>query len=292
MSSLKQRLRAQAAQSRIRNWLTARALSRGYRRLDLSAMVVASALHRAGLAGRAPLRDKVCVEIGAGRVLTQSVVLHLLGAKKVIATDIAKVAFPRHLRTAVQQADIAVTHDALSCFEDPVALYKRLGALRQVPSFDWATLADLGVEYRAPLDLAKEALGQPIDFVFSESVLEHIPVDQIDAVLANLAVDLRPGGFMIHRIHLEDHRSLAHDPFAFFDMPDYGSSEQGRFGNRLRPSTWLSHFRAVPSLETDVLFQWSRPEARIPDVVPEVAYSDEIDLRSSNVGIIAWKVPG
>lgn len=252
-------------------------------------MVVASALHRAGLAGRAPLRDKVCVEIGSGRVLTQSVVLHLLGAKKVIATDIAKIAFPSHLRAAVQHADIAVTHDALSCFEDPIVLNKRLGALRRLPSFDWTALADLGIEYRAPVNLAEERIGEPFDFVFSESVLEHIPLDQIDAVLANLAADLRPGGLMIHRIHLEDHRSLVQDPFAFFEMLEYGSSEQGRFGNRLRPSTWLSLFRAVPSLETNVLFQWSRPDAPIPDVVPEVAYEDEMDLRASNVGIIAWK---
>lgn len=289
LRTVKQQLRTRVGQSRPRNWLVARALSRGYRRLDLSATVVAAALHRAGLAGTAPLRDKVCVEIGAGRVLTQSVVLHLLGAEKVIATDIARIAFPSHLRTAVREADIAVTHDSLEPFEDHAALYTRLATLRQAPAFSWENLADLGITYRAPLDLTKERIGEPFDFVFSESVLEHIPIEQIDALLTNLTADLRPGGFMIHRIHLEDHRSFEHDPFAFFETSDYGPSEQGRFGNRLRPSTWLSLFRAIPSLDTEVLFQWTRPDARRPSVVPGISFVDDDDLLTSNLGIIARK---
>jgi hypothetical protein len=189
----------------------------------------------------------------------------------------------------VRQADVAVAHDALEPFEDHAALYTRLGALRQAPAFSWDTLADLGITYRAPLDLTKERIGEAYDFVFSESVLEHIPIDQIEAVLANLTVDLRPGGFMIHRIHLEDHRSFEHDPFAFLEMSDYGPSEQGRFGNRLRPSTWLSFFRAIPSLDTEVLFQWRRPDARRLSVAPEVAFVDDDDLLTSNLGIIARK---
>ena len=107
--------------------------------------------------------------------------------------------------------------------------------------------------------------------------------------LANLAADLRPGGFMIHRIHLADHRSFVHDPFAFLDMPRYERSEQTKYGNRLRASTWLSLFRAIPSLDVSTLFQWTYPDARLPLVAPEIEYVDENDLRTGNLGIIAWK---
>ena len=69
---------------------------------------------------------------------------------------------------------------------------------------------------RSPVDFATaEKLNTPVDFIYSNSVLEHVPVDDVPALLNNLVESLNQGGTMIHCIHLEDHKDINRYPFDY-----------------------------------------------------------------------------
>jgi hypothetical protein len=230
------------------------------------------------------------MEIGAGWVLSHSLVFHLLGASEVIATDLQRLARPGNLRFAIHDSSAGLIRDVLSPFTDPIELRRRVERLYESQRYDWDFLERCRIVYEAPVDLAERSLNRPIDFVFSESVLEHVPRDQVGPVLANIARDLSPGAFMVHRIHLEDHRAIRDDPFAFLEEASFDSLEESRRGNRIRPSEWMERFDAVPDLDSRVLFLWSNPDARVPvQVDTAVRYADKDDLIACNLGVLSTK---
>ena len=241
--------------------------------------------------GAAPLNGKVCVELGSGWVLSHALVMHLLGAARVIATDIEPLAHPNVLRQAVRESNEGIIRDVLGPFADHTAIRERLTTLRGIRKFDLGTLRRLGVEYRAPIDLATAPVGEPIDFAFSLSVLELVPPAAVRPLLVNLTADLRPGGTMLHALHLEDNGASAADPFAYLSevTETYRSTQTWR-GNRLRASEFLRIFESVPELSTRVAYAWQRLDRPLPTrIAPEIAYTDEKDLRTSHVGIYATK---
>jgi hypothetical protein len=265
-------------------------LARSTKRLDLAAAQVAHALHVGGPFDEPPLEDKRCMEIGAGWVLTHSLVFHLLGARAIVATDLQRLARPKYLRYAIRDSSPGLIRDVLSPFTDPVELRRRVERLYDASRYDWDFIEGCGIEYVAPFDLARSPLHRPVEFVFSESVLEHVPTGQIASVLANLATDLTPGGFMVHRIHLEDHRAIDDDPFAFLEETSFDSGEQGRRGNRIRPSEWMRMFEATPGLESRPLFLWTNPDARLPaHIDPSIRYVDKEDLLACNLCVLSIK---
>lgn len=264
--------------------LRARLLAASSKRLDVVAAQVAHLLHLA----RVDVRGRTCLELGSGWVLSHALVLHLLGARRVIATDLEPQAHLPALRAAVRRATPSIVRDVLSPFEDHEALRARTDALEALARrrFGLADLAALGVEYVAPLDLARGRLGRPVDLVYSNSVLEHVPAEDVPALLENLAADLAPGGVMLHAIHLEDHRDPARAPFAFLAEERFDAA--GARGNRLRASAWRRRFAALPGLSTRDLYAWRRDASLLPArIAPEVEHEGVDDLRTSHVALLA-----
>jgi hypothetical protein len=274
------------------NHVRARLQAGGSRRLDLCAAQIAMLMH---VSAAPPLSGKVCLELGSGWVLSHALVMHLLGARRVIATDIEPLAHPTVLRRAVHGSNEGIIRDVLAPFADHAAIRERLTILRGIRKFDFESLSRLGIEYRAPIDLAKAPLGEPIDFVYSLSVLELVPKVDLRPILQNLTVDLRPGGAMLHAVHLEDNVEFATDPFGYLAQPadTYDRHEEGWRGNRLRASEWLRIFKTVPELNASIAYAWQRLDRPVPaQVSPDVTYTDELDLRTSHAGIYATKVHG
>jgi SAM-dependent methyltransferase len=259
------------------------------KRLDLCSAQMAHMLH---LADHAPLHGKVCLEIGCGWILTHALVCHLLGAERVIATDIEAMARPRYLPTAIRGAVPYIVRDVLSPFTPHPEVRARLDRLLKIEHFDFDVLQGLGIEYVAPVDLARESLGRPVDFIYSLSVLEHVPVDDVAPLLRHLVADLRPGGTMIHAIHLEDHRGIADAPFTFLAEPaaSYGAREQTLHGNRLRRSEWRRLFDELEDFESRFLYEFRRLDKDLPPQIDgAVTHEDEDDLRVSHVGAYGIK---
>lgn len=262
--------------------LRARLLARSSKRLDAVAAQVAHALHVSGLS----VRDRTCLELGSGWVLSHALVLHLLGARAVVATDLTPQAHLPALADAVSGCLPSLVRDVLSPFEDHERLRARLDRLARVRRWTRELLAELGVEVVAPLDLARRPLGRPVDLVYSNSVLEHVPVADVDALLRNVAADLAPGGAMLHAVHLEDHADLDR-PFAFLAEDDFGAPAQGARGNRLRASSWQRRLAALPGTTTRAAWAWRRDAALLPArVSPAVEHAGVDDLRTSHVGLL------
>jgi hypothetical protein len=269
--------------------LQANRLASSSKRLDLVAAQVARVLH---LAGAPSLKGKTCLEIGCGWVLSHTFVFHLLGAKRVIATDIAPIAHPNVLSRAVGDAHPATIRDSLSPFCDHGEIRERLNQLRQARHFSFETLKGLSIDYVAPVDLARESIQTPVDFIYSFAVLEHVPINDVPLLLNNLGKNLRSGGMMIHCIHLEDHNDVEHAPFAFLsepqaNFPRYVSQNRG---NRIRASEWYQLFERIKDVEVRFLYRWSRYDVALPSVVDSsISHAGEEDLRISHVGLLAIK---
>lgn len=267
----------------------AQGLANTTKRLDLCSAQVAEILH---LAGNLKLRDKVCVEIGSGWVLSHALIFYLLGAKKVIATDVEALARPDNLYKALHKSVDFMIRDILAPFEDHDKLRERINHLLSIKSFNFEVLKSLGIEYVAPIDLATKSLDSPIDFVYSHAVFEHVPIDDIVPLLSNIEKDLTEGGIMIHCVHTEDHQGIEDNPFAFLAEPSstYGKNVQTDRGNRLRSSEWEKLITEVPNMKFSLLYLWCRRDRPLPKHIDSsVRYNDEDDLRTSHLGIIGRK---
>lgn len=288
------RLLPDAVKKRVRSsgWYASLLASRqasGKRRIDLSAAEFARYLH---LSKQAPLAGKTCLEIGSGWVPSHALVCHLLGARKVIATDIAPLAHPEFLWKALHSSIPWVVRDVLSPFEEHSLIRCRLNNLLSIRRFDFKVLKDLGIEYVSPIDFAKNRLHEPVDFIYSFAVLQLIPREDIVAVLSNIAADLNPGGTMLHGIHLEDSQEQDDRPFDFLAVPseEYSSAAVAFRGNRIRKSGWESLFSAVPDVDSEFIFLAKREDKELPSHIdPLIEYEDEDDLRISHIGVYTRK---
>lgn len=255
------------------------------KRLDLCSAQMAHMFH---LADHPSLEGKVCLEVGCGWILTHALVCHLLGAEKVICTDIDAMAKPQYISVAVGGAVQYIVRDVLSPFCPHPDVRARLDNLSQVEHWDFEALEKLGIEYVAPVDLARQPLGRPVDFIYSLSVMEHVPVDDIEPLWRHMVEDLRPGGTMIHAIHLEDHRDIAGAPFPFLaeDGATYGPEQQTDHGNRVRRSTWARMLDGLEGFDWRFIYEFSRNDKPLPEHIDAaVEHEGEEDLRISHIGV-------
>lgn len=292
MSKLKKYIPASLKSKLVRlqflNRLRARRLAVTTKRLDLCAAQFAHMLH---LSPHIPIKDRTCLEIGSGWVLSHAVICHLLGAKKVIAADVTPMAKPECLKDAIRKAEPSIVRDVLSPFCGHSEIRERLNRLLSINKFTSDTLNRLGIEYLAPFDMAKDDLNSRIDFIYSFAVLEHIPVDEIAPLLKNIALSLKPGGAMLHCIHMEDHRDF-NNPFDFLSMSrdSYPPDIQTIRSNRVRRSQWHTFFRETEGIEYTFIYEWSRNDRALPkDIDPSIIYEDEKDLRVSHLGVYGIK---
>jgi SAM-dependent methyltransferase len=271
------------------NNIKARHLACNNKRLDVCAAQFAQLLH---LAQTESLEGKTCLEIGSGWVLSHALVCHLLGAKRVIATDIHPMAHFSHLSEAVHESIEYLIRDTLAPFSTHQRIRERLDRVKTIRPFTVEALRKLGIDYRAPFDFFEHKYDEPVDFIWSFSVLSHIPAPLVETIVENLYASLGPGGFMLHAIHLEDTRSFEEDPFAFYQLSEkeYPVANHSIRGNRIRASQWERLFDRVSPGKARLLYKWARDERALPTKIdPSIDYSDQEDLRVSHLGIAALR---
>jgi len=273
----------------IKRNISAKRLANTSKRLDLCAAQFANMLHLSDISS---LKNKVCLEIGSGWVLSHALICHLIGAEKVYVSDIEPLAYPPSLNYAVRNSEKSIIRDILSPFFPHDQIRKRLDNVCEVKHFSLENLKNFGIEYIAPVDLAKESPNFKADFIYSFSVLEHVPVEDIFPLLSNLINTLNNDGSMIHCIHLEDHKNITGDPFCFLTEPDasYDRVKQNLRGNRLRGSQWLKLFKCLNGTDFRVIYQWKRYDKKLPEEIDKsISFIDVEDLRTSHLGIYVTK---
>jgi len=285
-------VKTRLVQSQIVNNMTANRLAVSSKRLDLCAAQIAHVLHLSDLAGSHPLKGKTCLEIGSGWVLSHSLIFYLLGARKVISTDIQRIAHPHALQRALHASVASVVRDVLSPFEDHCEIRDRISHLLGIKRITFLELEKLGIVYVAPVDLAKNHLGISTDFVFSNVVLQSVPKGDVQPLLSNLAYDLSNGGIMIHCIHLEDIAGIESNPFGFYSEPEsaFTRDVQSRRGNRIRKSQWLETISGIDDLDCQIIFQSERKDKDLPRIIdPSIQYTDMSDLLTTHLGLLVTK---
>ncbi|HTR55394.1 MAG TPA: methyltransferase domain-containing protein [Kofleriaceae bacterium] len=165
-------------------------------------------LRAAGVA----LAGATLLEMGTGWYPTFPFCLYLAGAARVYTLDLV-----RHLDGVFveQLADRLAAHVPLIAREaerlEADVASQQLALVDALARGASVAAATGGVvDYHAPADAAATALpDESVDVVFSNSVLEHVPGDVIEACLAEAMRILRPGGIVFHSVNCGDHYAYA-----------------------------------------------------------------------------------
>ncbi len=99
-----------------------------------------------------------------------------------------------------------------------------------------------GIHYHAPADAAQTGLpDHSIDFIFSNSVMEHIPHSSIDLIFQESQRILKSDGMAVHAVNCGDHYAYFDRGITQINYLQYSDSEWKRwttdllYQNRLRP---------------------------------------------------------
>jgi SAM-dependent methyltransferase len=248
----------------------------GKKRMDVVAENLAEKFMAAGIRS---LRGASCLEFGAGYMPTETLIFHMLGAERCVATDYNAIARIEVLPEAARAADRARVLAALDPFADGLDLEGRLDELLGMSAVAASAFVGQRVAYVAPFDMSLAPITQKFDVIHSTSVLEHLPAALASTILQNLAASLVPGGQMIHEVDLRDHRDLEGEPFAFLSKSDdYNpQTDYDARGNRLRKQDWLNMLDAIPDVRTWLLFTRKLDEKLLPTDLVEFAAEVPID---------------
>jgi hypothetical protein len=168
------------------------------------------------------------LEIGAGRDLAAPLALVMLGVKRVVASDVARLA----------RIDL-VQH---------AAAYMARRAGREADFATWAELTALGVTYRAP-DRLRAPYGDAFTCTCSNAVLEHVPRGELPGLLQGLKAATRPRGLSIHHIDYSDHFARSDRRLSRFNFLTFTDRQWSKYNsvlqhvNRLRHCDYLRLFR-------------------------------------------------
>lgn len=193
------------------------------------------------------LSDATVVELGPGRTPEVLVGLLLLGAERGIGADIT-LQVPEDARDPARYEPLACRLSAAD------GLLLRYGTGRERVQERFAALAATGfdVEFLAYDGVALPVSDGSVDLVVSKSVMEHVRLETIDALLTAQRRVLRPGGCAVHIIDLRDHQHIQGDDEVVGDWLEalkipalryhWMYSRRSTYINRLRPSEWRDRF--------------------------------------------------
>ncbi|MDA7662048.1 class I SAM-dependent methyltransferase [Verrucomicrobia bacterium] len=278
---LPKRVRSFISNSKLVETYRAKQLAKTSKRIDICAAQIAHLLH---MCREINLENKVCFELGSGWVLSHALTFYLLGAKKVYASDLEPHAHFETLSLAVKNSITSIPRDILSPFSDYNQIRQRLTKLEKIEKFNKNNLNHLGIEYVSPLDLAKSPFDRKVDFIYSNSVLEHVQKSDVGDLLFNMGQMLKENGQMLHAIHLEDHRDFQNKPFDFLsiDGSAYTPELQASRGNRIRYSQWMNEFKKIPNTLSKPVYANHR-EVKLPSIDKSIEHRGEEDLKVSHL---------
>ena len=217
---------------------------------------------------------ETALEFGAGRALVTPLLLSHAGARQVYAYDLQRLA-------SIDQVNAAIAQ--LRAFRD--------GEWPQVADFT-ALEERYRIAYRAPGDARSTGLPDgSVDLIYSTATLEHIPPDQIGAILRECVRILSPRGRLCFTIDYHDHYASADRGIGYWNFYRFSDEEWQRYNpgshyqNRLRHSDYRRLFveAGLQILEGRPLFEtWSERDLARTELHPRFrGYSHE-DLTASN----------
>ncbi|MDD5195390.1 MAG: class I SAM-dependent methyltransferase [Candidatus Omnitrophica bacterium] len=200
---------------------------------------------------KAPLVDKSSVEIGTGWAPIMPLLFWLCGLKECHTYDISRLLRYHLLVESIKQLRILARKkdSPFVCGETGTnILDERLGVLPDLISRKLSSdeiLQHCNIHYHAPTDAANSGLpDKSIDLAYSVTVLEHIPLININNIFAEARRILRPNGLMVHFIDTSDHFSHADNSISSINFLRFSEKSFSKyntrftFQNRIRASAW------------------------------------------------------
>ena len=201
------------------------------------------------LASKIVLEEATLFEIGTGWYPTFPLCFYLAGARRVITVDLTRLLerelvlmvverLARHVPAIARAA-------ALPQKEVEARRLDLVVALQRGASIEEATHGV--VDYRAPADATATKLPDDcVDVVFSNSVLEHLPPDVLEACFTEARRILRPGGISVHSVNCGDHYAYADPRIHQLNYLQYSEAQWRRWNNAF---LYQNRLRAVDFLE-------------------------------------------
>ncbi|MBN8480942.1 MAG: methyltransferase domain-containing protein [Xanthomonadales bacterium] len=201
-----------------------------------------------------PVAGRHLFEIGSGWYPTFPLALALAGAARVTTVDLNRHLKPDLLRACIERLGSAVDVIAEATGTDAAEVRGRharlLGTAARTLELD--ALSDGVIAYHAPADATRSGLaGASVDAMFSNSVLEHVPPDVVDALYAEGMRILVPGGVMFHSVNCGDHYAYVDRRIDQLHYLRYSDDEWAQWNNaflyqnRLRAHVFVDRARAA-----------------------------------------------
>lgn len=171
------------------------------------------------------------LEIGTGWVPVVPLLLHLMGARRIITIDLNP-----HLQAALTMRTVRQLADCFDdihrrCGADVAAMHARLLRLQSAKTIDELFVL-AGIEYQAPGNASATDLpAGSVDIVYSNLVLEHVTPAALEAIHAETARILALGGVAWHNVDYSDHYAATRAGLSLVNMLRYSDRFWATVGN-------------------------------------------------------------
>lgn len=223
------------------------------------------------------LKGLTCLELGPGDSISSGIIAHAMGAAH--STLVDSGAYASQNLASYRQLVQELQKDGL--YPQGAPEFETFPELLE--KFRITYLSE-GVRSLATIPSAS------IDLCFSQAVLEHVQLEEVDATLQHFKRVSRPNGVSSHRIDLKDHlaSSLNHLRFSPSFWETDWIRKSGIYTNRLRHQQWVEAFRRAGFLQVDVECDtWTTlPLARV-SLHESFQKQTEADLKVYGVNVLA-----
>jgi SAM-dependent methyltransferase len=184
-------------------------------------------------------------EIGAGWDLANALSLYCLGVERQTVTDLRRLMKPDLVRRAAALiSSFANEHGGSRGLPDPTRedSHRATGEL----------LSRCGISYVAPFDAASTRFpSESIDFITCTKVLQHVPIENLLAILRECRRVLKREGIMSALIDYRDNFSYSDSNISIYNFLRYSDEQWARWNpllayqNRLRHVDYAAFFDAA-----------------------------------------------
>lgn len=196
------------------------------------------------------VEGSVVLEVGTGQRIDIPIALWLCGAAEIVTIDVTA-----YLRLSLVQRDLEwmrAHREAVLALFGPHArrpLFQQRFAVLMRPETDAAGLLETaGIRYLHHDVRTLPFADGSVDYHVSNNVFEHVPPDELRAILREGARLVRRGGLLVHRVDFSDHFEEADRRISSVNFLRFSEREWERYAgnvyayhNRLR----IDEFRAV-----------------------------------------------
>jgi SAM-dependent methyltransferase len=238
------------------------------------------------------------VEIGTGWIPTLPVCFSLARARSCVTIDLERHLDSRLTFQMLQTLSAHVKTIADTARQDYLETQSRYEALHYARSMV-ELLCRAGIEFTLSTGTRMaQVQSETIDVIYSNNVMEHVPLAQMLPLFMEFKRTLRPGGVAIHAIACNDHYAHFDDGITQLNYLRYADRQWQRwnnrlqFQNRLRPCDFVNVTAAAglrllgcEYYTPSDLVQWVQEQT----IAPEFSKYPTRELATTSFALVAGK---